>query len=237
MADKTNQSVSRWEDVSVGISVSHIQRHLAFLKDINTYKSLCESNVMLNAVRRYETMWLPLVADKETVSLLPPPDVHWAWHVHMLCPSAYEEDCRRLVAKIPDHEHQVLKSQIESNEARTKTLWEKRYPDEPYHVDLQNPEKIDTAKLSAFKCSLSYDVVSASKRQWSFYYHVSLSHFGDSVFLGKALERYKKFLFLKLQNPSAFLVPMYDIDLAWHTHQLHPAVYAKVCTTPGYQVS
>ena len=30
-------------------------------------------------------------------------------------------------------------------------------------------------------------------------------------------------------HPNAFLVPCYDIDLVWHTHQVHPVCYAKDC--------
>ena len=34
---------------------------------------------------------------------------------------------------------------------------------------------------------------------------------------------------LQLHNfhADAFLVPCYDMDLAWHTHQLHPHYYKK----------
>lgn len=38
-------------------------------------------------------------------------------------------------------------------------------------------------------------------------------------------------LHLKVVNESAFLVPCYDMDLAWHTHQLHPRVYERDTTT------
>ena len=37
--------------------------------------------------------------------------------------------------------------------------------------------------------------------------------------------RYKMYLALKKSHPDKFLVPCYDIDLVWHTHQVHPALY------------
>ena len=40
-----------------------------------------------------------------------------------------------------------------------------------------------------------------------------------------ALVRYKMYLALKKSHPDKFLVPCYDIDLVWHTHQVHPALY------------
>ena len=41
------------------------------------------------------------------------------------------------------------------------------------------------------------------------------------MFLESAVERYCKFLYLRQNNPMYFLVPCYDIDLAWHTHQVN----------------
>lgn len=45
------------------------------------------------------------------------------------------------------------------------------------------------------------------------------------------MARYKGFLHLIRRNKErsikSFTVPTYDIDLIWHTHQLHPASYCK----------
>lgn len=35
----------------------------------------------------------------------------------------------------------------------------------------------------------------------------------------------------KENDPPVFLVPTYDIDLIWHTHQLHPSAYARDTTS------
>ena len=42
-----------------------------------------------------------------------------------------------------------------------------------------------------------------------------------------AFKRYKMYLLLKKENKSTFLVPCYDIDLVWHTHQVHPHPYQR----------
>ena len=51
--------------------------------------------------RRYEQFWLPLVAKYgekvDGMKLIPPLDVGWIWHVHMLAPVKYHEDCVRLI--------------------------------------------------------------------------------------------------------------------------------------------
>ncbi|KAK3595614.1 hypothetical protein CHS0354_009578, partial [Potamilus streckersoni] len=71
----------------------------------------------------------------------------------------------------------------------------------------------------------SCDVIASIAMQRVFYYQVSLPHYQDKSFLKSAVKRYQKLLFLKHQHPDEFLVPCYDIDLVWHTHQLHPAAY------------
>jgi hypothetical protein len=53
----------------------------------------------------------------------------------------------------------------------------------------------------------------------------------DQRFLVEALARYKAFLYLIKMNlekgMQRFRVPTYDVDLMWHTHQLHPVTYCK----------
>ena len=51
----------------------------------------------------------------------------------------------------------------------------------------------------------------------------------DRRFLEEALARYKGFLYVIKGNQDKglkfFRVPTYDVDLMWHTHQLHPVTY------------
>lgn len=53
----------------------------------------------------------------------------------------------------------------------------------------------------------------------------------NQLFLVEALARYKGFLYLIKRNRErsikCFCVPTYDIDLMWHSHQLHPVSYCK----------
>lgn len=53
----------------------------------------------------------------------------------------------------------------------------------------------------------------------------------DDHFLKYAFERYRGFLHLMRRNQERsvrlFHVPTYDIDLIWHSHQLHPQSYCK----------
>ncbi len=59
-------------------------------------------------IDRYEKYWLPLVTSlcqdpAEDLLLAPPLDVHWVWHVHLLAPVSYAEDCVRVAGRVVDH--------------------------------------------------------------------------------------------------------------------------------------
>ena len=167
-------------------------------------------------------MWLPLLAKYPDEDLEPPLDIHWIWHCHMLSPQTYRNDCHMHVGAFPDHHFRVLRQEKDGAVTSAKALWNSNFPGEPFEVKYEDvPDNImhDT--------KLSYDLYAAAQRQRGFFYHVSLPHFYDSVFLKQALERYKKFVKLKRKNPGLFVVPMYDVDLIWHTHQLHPEAYYR----------
>src|SRR5205823_2561901 len=80
---------------------------------------------------------------------------------------------------------------------------------------------------------LSIDLVSASLRQRSFTAKMASDRFfglDSPSNLEKATERYRKFMFVDIDmEPESGVVPMLDIDLIWHTHQLFPVEYRRWC--------
>ncbi len=201
--------------------ITEAQFQLTFLRDVDDQSNVIhQRHVVLNAIRRYENMWLVLAAKHDNKDLQPPLDVHWVWHCHMLSPRRHAEDCLNLVKKIPLHKLHIIKTEREHARIVTKAIWEAMHPEEPYDADYANIPKDYT-----YDSKLSYDVSAASERQKDFFYNVSLPHFGLTTFLKTAVERYQKFVNLKRLYPDEFIVPMYDIDLIWHTHQLHPMEY------------
>lgn len=110
------------------------------------------------------------------------------------------------------------------------------YPDEPFQLDLSSPclKSYEVNKLANGQDSTDYDLVSAVKRQSPFFYQVARPFMGNDIFLQEAVARYKGFLHLIKRNKEKsirqFCVPTYDIDLIWHAHQLHPALYCKDTT-------
>jgi len=84
---------------------------------------------------RYERFLL-LVAKNPGVAVAPTRDIDEMWHLHMLSPRAYYDDCQRLLGRILDHdggfgreaaEVPLLRVTFE----RTAKLWEAEYG-EPY---------------------------------------------------------------------------------------------------------
>ncbi|XP_024537305.1 glycine-rich domain-containing protein 1-like [Selaginella moellendorffii] len=113
--------------------------------------------------------------------------------------------------------------------------WTSSFPDEPYELDLSGEGKISLTRplYSGRSSGISYNLADAVLRQQNFYYQVSGPHYVDENFLRAAVARYKAFLHLVFRHTSAasvFLVPTYDIDLIWHTHQLHPVSYRSDLT-------
>uniref|UniRef100_A0A915EHL0 Uncharacterized protein n=1 Tax=Ditylenchus dipsaci TaxID=166011 RepID=A0A915EHL0_9BILA len=82
------------------------ERELALLKAIE-YDSVGQtSTTSLNSIRRYECfgclLRLLLYPDAD---LMPPLDVYWPWHCHMLNPEVYVKDCTSMLGDVIHHQH------------------------------------------------------------------------------------------------------------------------------------
>lgn len=194
--------------------------HIQFLKAVDENPLLKDPNILRRALYRYERFWLPLAAEHQKDKLSAPLDIEWIWHCHMLCPTAYVKDCNAIVGITVDH---ALKSEFRNGQNNAKTIWSNMYPAEPFEIS--SNDRFDGREIEQFSSKISYDLLAAASRQGVFYYQVSLPHFQDDKFLKNSLKRYKQFLYLKTKFPKEFLVPCYDIDLIWHSHQLNPIVY------------
>jgi hypothetical protein len=219
--------IMAYTDLTFSVELLQLAKYeLDFLSAVDQCASLSDPAVIDVAIRRYEQLWLPLIAAaKNFNSLAPPLDVHWIWHCHMLSPYNYQVDCQQIVGKVVDH---AVRSTEDLIAARKKTarIWKEKYATEPFDLVLTLPSS-EPAIQPLYTRVSRYDLAAAVGRQAKFFYNVSLPHYKDDRFLSFAAERYKKFLYVKQQHQDALLIPCYDIDLLWHTHQLHPAVYEK----------
>ena len=209
-------------DFEVSVDLRKACEHqLFFLGLVDSHRFLYEEGAVKRAIWRYEKFWLPLASEHNgKEEIVPPLDVHWVWHTHMLAPHYYRRDCMNIVGRVIPHK---LLSEKEYNEAikHTEQMWKLKY-EEPFHLDIDQP----VADFSENDASqISYDIIGAVSRQKEFYYQVSLPHFKDHKFITNGILRYKMLLFIKKTYPTEFVVPCYDSDLAWHSHQLHPQQY------------
>ena len=115
-------------------------------------------------------------------------------------PFLYQKDCYKIVNRFVDHCPYKL---YEANRPLSQRYWKENYPDIPFHIDLKNvaPPLIDAT--------------------------YSLPCYRDKKFLQKATQRYHKMLKVKKEHPNIFVVPCYDNDLIWHTHQQFSLAYQE----------
>ncbi|XP_065873751.1 glycine-rich domain-containing protein 1 [Euphorbia lathyris] len=212
------------------------KQHLHFLAAVDKNRYLYEGPALEYAIYRYNACWLPMLAEHSKSPifegpLVVPLDCEWVWHCHRLNPIRYKTDCEELYGRMLDNSNVV--SSVNGNcWKETEEKWNSLYPDEPYVFDLTRALSAATnEKLLAIEKCTTYDLVSAVKRQSPFHYQVSRPHVNNDIFLKEAVDRYKGFLYLIKRNRErsirCFCVPTYDIDLIWHTHQLHPVSYCK----------
>ncbi|KAK9097038.1 hypothetical protein Sjap_022535 [Stephania japonica] len=216
--------------------VSAAKRQLEFLAAVDRHRCLYDGPVLDRAIFRYKKYWLPLLAkyaeSEELEGLLVVPlDCEWIWHCHRLNPIRYKADCEECYGRILDNKNVVSMVQGASQK-KTEEIWNKLYPEEPYELDLTNSLYENfSEKFSCDSGSTTYDLVLAVKRQSPFFYQVSRPCMNDDHFLKGSVARYKGFLHLIKRNKERsirrFCVPTYDVDLIWHTHQLHPVSYGK----------
>lgn len=205
---------------------------LDFLRFIDSQRKLFyNADFIQYSIIRYEKYWMPLLAKlsnkmENDLHYAPPLDIHWVWHVHMLAPVQYSKDCTAKVSRSLGHQPDSL-TNLEAKRSATLARWQENYPGVPFQIDLSHltshPESLDEGESSC----IEYDIKAAALRQGVFYYQVSLDHYRDKEFLRDAQLRYRMYLYLKKMNPDKFLVPCYDIDLIWHSHQLSTLHYSK----------
>ncbi|XP_059644981.1 glycine-rich domain-containing protein 1 [Cornus florida] len=216
--------------------VSVAKRQLEFLAAVDRNRWLYEDPALQRAIYRYNICWLPLLAKHSESQiakgpLVVPLDCEWVWHCHRLNPVRYKSDCEEFYGRVLDNQN-VVSSVHGTSRLETEEIWNKLYPNEPYNFNLTKDLRDDISeKVPAAEKYTKYDLVSAVKRQIPFFYQVSRPHINNDHFLEAAVARYKGFLHLINRNRERsikrFCVPTYDIDLIWHSHQLHPVSYRK----------
>ena len=165
---------------------------------------------------RYEHFWLPLLSRQQAKAantLVPPPDVHYVWLLHLLTGDSYRTYCQRRFRRVFNH---VFVSRRQEARQRSEALWKALYPTQTFdlHASAAGP-------MSYLEESIG-SVIAAEQlasEQWL------LPHFMDSRFLGQAAGRYCRFMELLRRNKEEVLVPAFDIQLLWWVHCMQPESY------------
>lgn len=179
-----------------GDLVKASQAEYDFLVKVRHLEYLRNDVVLQYSVRRYEKVWLPLVAFEDKISpqnLEPPIDIAWVWHCHMLSPHEYTKYCRTYFRKVLDHS--IIKA--DGAYTFTKGIWSRNFPDEPFELDQNVLNELISCTLSQGGKTKSFDLVAATHRQQDFVYNILLPHYRDPEFLKSAITRYKNtFIFI-----------------------------------------
>eukprot|EP00877_Chromochloris_zofingiensis_P001505 jgi/Chrzof1/11355/Cz05g33160.t1 len=197
---------------------------------------LCQGAYLKEALRRYEQLWLPLLASQRRAGgawqqLVPPLDVAFIWHLHRLHPSAYETDCAAVLELpganlhvTPEQAFQFTDGSSDAQGSATAQAWSDLYPAEPFYPP------IASSRTTAFKSQLSVDLAAVAVRQPIFTHQLLRASYLQKGFLNRAVERYAKFLLLRKHRLDlSHAIPALDIVLMWHTHMSGSAAYHKDC--------
>jgi hypothetical protein len=149
---------------------------LEFVKQIQDNQILKEPEVIKISLYRYEKLWLPFLHNfskdsQNDLEVLPPLDVHWIWHTHMLSPIQYESDCRQHGYRKFNHQLIPL-VKMEEKRKFTKAFWMKIYPNEPFDLPALKTDIIAAYKNVELTSTLKYDLVNAVLCIKSSYYKV-----------------------------------------------------------------
>ncbi|EXB74688.1 hypothetical protein L484_003939 [Morus notabilis] len=182
--------------------VSAARRNLSFLRAVSDSHWLHHKPTLLEAIRRYNELWMPLIADLTV---------------------RYREYCESKFSKLIGKPAIFGEENEEYALMRCREIWVRKYPNVPFENEVDSgfsdPVMVDGELF-----------MEVSKQRY-LYSKFSEPYRSEVVYLIAARQRYKEFLYLlQLQRSSAVccrLVPASDILLMWLIHQSYPTVYAE----------
>ncbi|WVW86195.1 hypothetical protein I302_108237 [Kwoniella bestiolae CBS 10118] len=225
------------EDYKPFVSLQETRDHLTFLSalsalrhslpssdtDDTPFKELCQQSAMAYAYWVQHVLKERGAGKALSSGELPCLEVLMAWHSHLLNPTIYQEDI--------GGEYSTLQGMNFPLSTIATAIREKTLP--PFQPT--TPEHVQSPKQTKWSAE---DVGMAIGRQAKFIGHMKRIGWLDEKYwengvreLQFSIVLYHAWLDLMQSTECKyFLVPRLDIDLAWHTHQLHHGRY-KADTT------
>jgi hypothetical protein len=217
------------EKISLDL-VRATQNELGFLMSVDAKREFLQDPALLSAaVQRYETCWLPMQVAEPDLTVVPPMDVYWVWHCHMLNPTQYRRDLMALFGAVVDHFYWSDR-RSEPKVRRSAEKWRRFNPHEAY--DIKESAIFASCRQGSapkYQQQSDYDILGATVRQMRFIdrmLSILTRSNDDAKVVDDAVDRYTKYLFLRHKYPNELLSPADDFDLAWHAHQVHTAQYS-----------
>ncbi|XP_065636147.1 uncharacterized protein LOC112002117 isoform X3 [Quercus suber] len=221
MSESRNASeISEAETIRLGIDlVLAARRNIGFLRAVAESQWLHEKATVVEAIRRYDELWMPLISDLTVVGsttpmVLPPLDVEWVWFCHTLNPVSYQQYCESRFSKLIGKPAIFDEENEEYALLRCQNIWTHKYPSEPFEneTDSEMPIPVVTNE----------DILVEVTKHRFLYSKISEAYRSEIVYLIAARQRYKGFLYMvqSFCDERARLVPASDILLMWLTHQV-----------------
>ncbi|XP_061363316.1 glycine-rich domain-containing protein 2 isoform X2 [Gastrolobium bilobum] len=234
-ASKSSRSLGELPEIAavrVGIDlVSAARRNIGFLRSVAYSEWLHHTPIVVEAIRRYHDLWMPLISDltvPESIPLmiLPPFDVEWVWFCHTLNPVSYREYCETRFSKLIGRAAIFDEENREYALMRCREIWSSKYPLESF----ENEASLDSRDSDPMIVGGSEDVFKEVEKQRLLCSKFAEPYRSEVVYLISARQRYKAFLYMLQRfahESSSRLVPTSDILLMWLTHQSYPTVYVE----------
>ncbi|KAJ0743760.1 putative Glycine-rich domain-containing protein [Helianthus annuus] len=224
---RTLSEVSDDENLRLSLDlVAAARQNIGLLRDVADSHWLHHTPLLVEAVRRYDELWMPMISVLTVDSgkppmILPPLDVEWVWFCHTLNPVAYRQYCDSRFSKLIGKPAIFNQENKDYALERCKEKWISRYPSESFENEA-NSNDLQTNVLQT-----DYLLGELSKQR-CLLTKFSKPYMVELVYLIAAKNRYKGFLFMLqgfADSCSAF-VPTSDILLMWITHKSYPTAYA-----------
>ncbi|PNX65512.1 hypothetical protein L195_g054575, partial [Trifolium pratense] len=217
--------------INLGIDlVSASKRNITFLKTVADSPWLHNTNIKVEAIRRYCDLWMPLISDLTVQNtslpmILPPFDVEWIWFCHSLNHGSYREYCERRFSKVVGRAVIYDEENREYALMRCREIWNSKYPFESFENEASSDDcdlvVVDEGSVG-LSLRLNDDVFKEVEKHRLLCLMFMEPYRSELVYLIAARQRYKAFLFMiqRLGSEScSSLVPTSDILLIWVTHQ------------------
>ncbi|KAL0375786.1 UNVERIFIED_CONTAM: hypothetical protein Scaly_0696200 [Sesamum calycinum] len=145
--------ISEEETVRFSVDlVAAARRNLGFLRLVADSPWLHQQSTLLEAIRRYDQLWMPLIADLTTGSkppmILPPLDVEWVWYCHTLQRGNYRDYCESRFSKLIGKPGIFDEENEEYALDRCREIWESKFPSEPFENEADSNLECCSSVLS-----------------------------------------------------------------------------------------